>query len=245
MKRVGKTSLGSAVEKKFNPSPKAIVIGVALFLGLLLIFGNDIKRLFTDRFQPRISFQEGGPQSKRERDKTRSVTQIAIFDGEVYRTETRLREASAVAIAASITGVAAYTERRPLRDVSELLNSMVQRGLLPPGVESVKEQNILQSTYSTIHIRFRPIPFAVEIVSLGRTRLDGPALILRVPEEKQNRESQIRYFYSLTLDDIKVPEPFAAPSTILSYGWQVSSFKPELPTGANADQLTAWASEQK
>src|SRR5919197_3853454 len=192
MKRTNKRSLGSTVKTNFNFSPKLFVISVAVCFGLLLIFGRDIKRLLMDRFQSRISFQESGPQEKRGNDKVRSLTQTAIFDGEVYRTETRLREASAVAIAASITGVAAYTERRPLRNVSELINSMVQRGLLPPSVESVKERNILQSEHSTIHIRFCTVPFMVEILSLGQTRLDGPALILRVPDEFQREKNQLR-----------------------------------------------------
>lgn len=122
---------------------------------------------------------------------------------------------------------------------------MKERGLLPPAIAFGKDGNVLTSQYSTIHIRFRPSPFAVEIVSLGRTRLDGSTLILRVPDEKQNGKSESRYFYSLTLDEIKMPEPFSSSTKILSYGWQSATFKPELPEGINAEQLFTWANEQR
>lgn len=229
----------------FKPSPKTVVISVAISLGLLLVFSRDIKRFFTNSFEPRISFQNKDAQKSVRDERLNQQIQAAVFDGEVYRTEERIREASAVAIAASITGVAAFTQRRPVRDVNALLNSMAERKLLPPGLELSKEGNILLSVYSTIHIRFRPVPFAVEIVSLGRTKLDGAALILRVPDEKQNGKTESRYFYSLTLDDVKVPEPFSSPTKILSYGWESATFKSELPEGVNSGQLMDWANKQK
>lgn len=239
MKRNKTSSNGN--RKLFNLSPKTVVISVAICLGLLLVFGRDIKRFFSNSFQPRITFQNGSLQKSKGNNHLKSETQIAVFDGEVYRTEQRLREASAVAIAASVTGVASFIERRPIRNVNALLSGMKERGLLPPDLELSKEGNVLTSGYSTIHIRFRPSPFAVEIVSLGRTRLDGSALILRVPEDKQNGKTESSYFYSLTLDDIKTPPAFSSSTTILSYGWQSDTFKPELPDGVNAQNLADWA----
>lgn len=241
MRKQSKPRFGNSSEKIFNLSPKTVVIGVVVCLCLLLLFGKDIKQFFADSFQSRISFQNARPQVSKENEHLKEQTQTAIFDGEVYRTEERLREASAVAIAACITGVASFVERRPLRDVNQLLNSMKERGLLPPDLKLSEEGNVLLSQHSSIHIRFRPSPFAIEIVSLGRTRLDGSALILRVPDEKQNGKTESRYFYSLTLDDIKIPEPFSSSTKILSYGWQSATFKPELPEGVNSQQLIDWA----
>jgi len=227
-------------EKLFSLSPKTVVISVVICLGLLLVFGRDIKRALADRFRPNISFQNGSLQRGKGNERANREIQATVFDGEVYRTEERLREASAVAIAASIAGVAAFTERRPMRDVNDLINSIAERKLLPPGLELSKEGNILLSQYSTIHIRFRPSPFAVEVVSLGRTRLDGSALILRLPDEKQNGKTESRYFYSLTLENIKIPPAFASPTKILSYGWKSEIFSPTLPDGVNAEQLSTW-----
>jgi hypothetical protein len=94
-------------------------------------------------------------------------------------------------------------------------------------------------------VRLRPAPFAIEVLSLGRERLDGAALILRVPDEQQNPKQPTRYFYSLRLDDIKVPEPFVNASAVLACGWQMDTIRPELPEGAKPEQLTAWADSQQ
>lgn len=229
-----------------HPSPRFVVGLVAVSVGLLLLFGNDLKRFFSDRLNSRISFEPGRRRGAQADDaQNQQPTSSVIFDGEVYRTEGRLREASAVAIAASLTGVASASEGRPVRDVADLLKGIKVRGLLPPGVEFVTDRNLLVSEHSTIHVRLRPAPFALEILSLGRERLDGAALLLRVPDEQPSLRQPARYFYSLRLEDIKVPEPFVNASAVLSCGWQMDTIRPELPEGAKPEQLTKWASSQQ
>lgn len=224
-------------------SPSTVVCLVAAVVVLLLIFGGSLQRFFTDRLYPDITFQQGRERSRRREGSVNKSAQPIVFDGEVYRTEGRLREASAIAIAATLSGIASITEQHPLHNVTELLNSMVKRGLLPPGVVFVADRSLLVSEHSTIYVRLRPAPFAVEIVSIGRERLDGPALLLRVPDDRQNTSAPARYFYSLTLETIKVPEPFALPSAILACGWQSAIIKPELIEGVNPERLAAWATE--
>ena len=229
-----------------RPSPSFVVGLIAALVGLLLLFGNDLKRFFTDRLDSRISFQQGRRRGTQSGDgQNKKPTSSVIFDGEVYRTEGRLREASAVVIAASLTGVASASEGRPVRDVADLLKGIKTRGLLPPGIEFIPDRNLLVSEHSTIHVRLRVQPFAVEVLSLGRERLDGAALLLRVPDEQQNPRQPARYFYSLRLEDIKVPEPFVNASAVLASGWQMDSIRPELPEGAKPEQLTAWADSQQ
>jgi hypothetical protein len=226
-------------------SPSSVVGLVAVLVGLLLLFGNDLKRFFSDRLDSRISFQQGGRRSTQTgAAENKKRTSSVIFDGEVYRTEGRLREASAVAIAASLTGVASASEGRPVRDVAELLKGIKAQGLLPPGIEFIPDRNLLVSEHSTIHVRLRLRPFSVEVLSLGRERLDGAALLLRVPDEQQSPKQPARYFYSLRLEDIKVPEPFVNASAVLACGWQMDTIRPELPEGAKPEQLTVWADSQ-
>ena len=229
-----------------RPSPTFVVGLVAALVGLLLLFGKDLKRFFSDRLDSRISFQQDSRRGTQPVDgQNKKPTPSVIFDGEVYRTEGRLREASAVAIAASLTNVASASEGRPVRDVAELLKGIKARGLLPPGIEFIPDRNLLVSEHSTIHVRLRLQPFAVEVLSLGRERLDGAALLLRVPDTQQNPKQPARYFYSLRLEDIKVPEPFVNASAVLACGWQMDTIRPELPEGAKPEQLTAWADSQQ
>jgi hypothetical protein len=225
----------------------ALVTGmVAVFFGLLLLTSPALYRFFSDRLTPRISFEQG--QAVRQRDGVPQKSQPAvttIFDGEVYRTEGRLREAGAVAVAATLSGIASFTERQPVRNVGELLQDVARRGLLPPGLELAPDRDLLVSEHSRVHVRLRPEPFAVEILSFGRERLDGPALLLRVPDDAQNRNGPARYFFSLKLEEVKVPDPFANPSAVLAYGWQMDTIRPSTPEGANEAGLAAWASEQQ
>jgi hypothetical protein len=237
-------------ERKSEPlrlpklKPKQVVGLVATGVVLLLLYGGDIRRALTGHYNPRISFERNVQASTRRaaRRASESSSQAAVFDGEVYRTEGRLREASAVVIAASLSGVARSTERRPVRTVDELLEEIAARGLLPPGVELVRERHLLVSEHSTIHVRFRPDPFGVEVVSLGRERADGPGLLLRVPDENTaSQAGRQRYFYSFRLENITVPEAFANASAVEAVGWQIDYVDAQLPEGINAEQLAAWA----
>jgi len=246
MRRFDKSSQSKGQPSWPRPTPMFIVGTVAALVLLLLLTAPALKRFFSDRLNPRISFEQGRArrQSGGEPQPPKATT-TTIFDGEVYRTEGRLREASAVAIAATLSGVASLTEHRPIRNVNDLLQDIARRGLLPPGVELAPDRNLLVSEYSTIHVRLRTEPFAVEILSLGRERLDGAALLLRVPDESQNKNEPSRYFYSLKLEGVTVPEPFAAPSAVLACGWQTDTIRPSTPEGADESRLAAWASEQQ
>ena len=237
-------------ERKSEPlrlpklTPKQVVGLVATGIVLLLLYAGDIKRALTGHYNPRISFERNVQASTRRaaRRASESSSQAAVFDGEVYRTEGRLREASAVVIAASLSGVARSTERRPVRTVDELLEEIAARGLLPPGVELVRERHLLVSEHSTIHVRFRPDPFGIEVVSLGRERTDGPGLLLRVPDENApSQAGRQRYFYSFRLENITVPEAFGNASAIEAAGWQVDYVDAQLPEGAAPEQLATWA----
>jgi hypothetical protein len=229
-------------------TPKRVVGVVATCVVLLLLYGGDIQRALTGNYNPRISFERGARASGggAPRRAGEPTTQGSVFDGEVYRTEGRLREASAVAIAASLSGVARWSvERRPLRTVDELLEEIVRRGLLPPGVELVRERNLLVSERSTIHVRFRPEPFGIEIVSLGRERADGPGLLLRVPDDNAPpQNTRQRYFYSFRLENVSVPKAFAPSSAVQAAGWQIDYITAQLLEGANAEHLSAWTRSQ-
>lgn len=234
-------------------TPKRTVCLVACAVALGVLFAGDIRRAFQSGFNPRIAFEaraEG--QGRRTSRGDAASSQTPIFDGEVYRTEARLREATAVAVAASLASISRSMERRPVASVDDLLAEMARKNLLPPGVEFVAERKLLASERSVIHVRFRPQPFGVEVVALGRERRDGPALLVRVPDDNIEREAQndqrsqnrARYFYSLRLENITVPEPFAIASRVEAAGWQEDYIRAEVPEGMSFEQLARWTQEQ-
>jgi len=227
-------------------TPKMVVGMVASLVAFVVLFGGDIRRALVGHYNPRISFERGVRASNdRSVKRTEAAQHAPVFEGEVYRTEGRLREASAVAIAATLSGVARAVERRPVRSVDELLAEIISRRLLPPGVEFVPDRKMFISERSTLYVRLRPEPFGVEVLSLGRERLDGAGLLVRVPDETSNQtERRQRYFYSFRLENINVPEAFAPASSVLAAGWQTDYFDAQLPEGANAEQLARWTHEQ-
>ena len=228
-------------------TPSRTVGLIACIVALTVTFAGDIRRAFQTRFNPRIAF---AARAEEQRTKARNIearsNQAPVFDGEMYRSEGRLREASAVAIAASLAFIARSTERRPVANVDDLLTEIARRNWLPPGVEFVANRRILASERSMIHVRLRMQPFGVEVVSLGRERRDGAALLLRVPDDVADDEppnnpphnqphNQFRggrYFRSLRLDEIRVPEPFVLPSRVQATGWQAETLHAEMPVGS-------------
>ena len=224
-------------------TPSRTVGLIACIVALTLTFAGDIRRAFQTGFNPRIAFAARAEERKTKARNTEARSnQAPIFDGEMYRSEGRLREASAVAIAASLAFIARSTERRPVVNVDDLLAEITRRNWLPPGVEFVADRKLLASKRSVIHVRLRPQPFGVEVVSLGRERRDGAALLLRVPDDVADDEPPNnpphhqsrggRYFRSLRLDEIRVPEPFVLPSRVQATGWQAETLHAEMPVGS-------------
>ena len=38
-------------------------------------------------------------------------------------------------------------------------------------------------THGSLFVRYRPAPLAIEVVALGREQRDGPAILVRVPDD--------------------------------------------------------------
>lgn len=160
-------------------------------------------------------------------------------DSEVPRTAERLRDVSAVAIAA-ITCVAegAMTGHRP-RDAAEILETIAQRQLIPKEWLT-NEVGLLQLPHATIHLRYSPSNLIVELISVPNDRADGPAILIRIPDQ-ENTAVGPRYFESMQLDSIVYPNPFAPIPDVISAGWQQRLFKQRPMPESERAQLEQWA----
>ena len=226
-----------------RPTPAFIAGGVAAGVVLLLAFARDARRFFASHFQPRITFTQATPRTAHQPTSAPSAPlPAALFESPDALFEARLREAMSLALAASLAGLAGHAEGRPVQDVTSLVRGLAERGLLPPNVTLINDGHPLRGPASTLHLRLRPQPFAVEVLSLGRESRDGPALLVRVPDETSPaRSGATRYFMALTLTNVKIPPPFATPTALLSNGWRADVLRPNLPTEADSKQLADWA----
>ncbi|MDQ3649326.1 MAG: hypothetical protein M3458_03410 [Acidobacteriota bacterium] len=227
-------------------SPMFVTGAVATIVLLVLLGGGHIRRAFVERLNPRITVEarRAPERSRNERGERNAQASAAIFDGEVYRTEARLREAGALAIATGLYGIRAIAERRPVMSVNELLNGVTGRNLVPPGLTLLPDQAAFASAHATLHVRFRPQPFGVEILSVPRERADGACLLVRVPdvdgERAASADTRVRFYQAMRLEGVRLPPPFALTSEIQAHGWTVETMRATLPPDADPQKLATW-----
>ena len=146
---------------------------------------------------------------------------MAITDGEVSRTEERIREATALATAASLFAASESLNGRTPLSVTALLSGLKAVGLMPPGMQSLNTQGDVSCSHGKLFVRYRPEPLGVEVVSLGKIRLDGPALLVRVPDRgiSGTGEEGAGLYLANRLDEITVPSPFASEAEVIALGF--------------------------
>ena len=112
-----------------------------------------------------------GPTSPVNSDR---VVKYRWPDSEVPRTAERLRDVTAVAIAASANVVEAVMNRRTPRDVGAIVADIAKRQLIPMEWLT-SEPGVLQMPQATVHLRYLPTDLSVELISVPKERNDGPA----------------------------------------------------------------------
>jgi hypothetical protein len=208
------------MRERGNVWPIICVIAVALLvlvLPLLIRHRQASGRMATVDAHVSIADGRNDPNSSRDPPVYRWP------DSEVPRTAERLRDVTAVAIAAS-TYVAegAMTGQTP-HDAGEIVAGIAKRQLIP--LEWLTTQSgVLHTTHGTLHLRYSPNDLSVEVVSAPSDRSDGPAMLIRIPDN-ENTTVGSRYFESMQLDGITYPVPFAPIPEIIRAGWRERVFK--------------------
>jgi len=150
-------------------------------------------------------------------------------DGEVPRTAERLRDVTAVAIAASAFVVEGAMTGRTPHDAGEIAAGIAKRQLIP-GEWLTNQSGVLQTAHGTLHVRYSPSTLSVEVISMPDSRADGPAILIRIPDP-ENTVAGPRYFESMELDGILYPSAFAPVPEVIRAGWVQRIFK-QTPSGA-------------
>ena len=160
-------------------------------------------------------------------------------DSEVPRTAERLRDLTAVGIAASANVVEGALNRRTPRDIGAIIADIAKRELIPAEWVT-NEPGVLHMPHATVHLRYLPSELSVELISVPQERNDGPAILIRIPDS-ENPSVGIRYFESMQLDGIVYPPPFAPMAQIIASGWQPKPFKQAQISDEQRLQLEQWS----
>lgn len=196
-----------------------LIVGIvgALIIGARLLPIALPER--SGRVDPHVSLTENQAQQIVARQRQQQVQAfMAAADGEVSRTEERIREATALATAASLFATKECLDKRTPASVTALLSGVNAAGLLPPGTQLLDSSGGVSSLRGQLFVRYRLEPLGIEVVSVGKERMDGPALIVRVPDDGMS-EDGARLYLATRLDEITVPEPFAHEAEVIALGF--------------------------
>jgi hypothetical protein len=228
-------------KKRWRPSPAFVVVATALVVitgALLTAWLNARRYRVTARVEiadPALLPPLTGPSVVPVLAKGASLP-----DGEVSRLALRTREAAGLLMGLSVLAVSEEMRGRRPVGPGALVGLMAARMLLPPGVKQTSETNTLVSDRATIYIRHQPIPFGIEVISIGRETGDGPSLILRLVTGRDD-DSGAALFVAKKVEDVRIPRPFASRTEIVASGWSVEPLRDRSFASREFDQLNEWA----
>src|SRR5262249_43487474 len=151
-------------KKGWRPSPAIIAMATALVViaGTMLAGWLNARRY---RVNARVEIADPIAATASSTAPA-SSNPTSLPDGEVARLATRVREATCLVMGLALLAVTEQMSNRSLANVDALIELMTERNLLPPGIVRVSIGGALGSDHATLHIRYRPLPFGIEVVSV-------------------------------------------------------------------------------
>ena len=235
MKRTQKAALQLAQKRR-------LLFVAAAALGLTVLLANYLMPRNVPSVDPTV-FIERAQNDDSSNSRAANVATSLPDDGEVYRTAVRLREASAVALAAGLYVAGEQVNRRYPRSADSVIAGLRSAGLLPPDI-TVDGRAMLLSPFSTELVRFRSDPLAIEVIDIPHSRADGPALMIRIPGSGTEGERG-SVFIADRLGDIDLPSPFASISDCVRAGWIDQPINQAETPQEQQQQLRAWLATRR
>ena len=235
MKRTQKVALLPAQKRR-------LLFIAAGALGLTVLLANYLAHRNVPSVDPTVSI-ESAQNNDSSSSRVANVTPNLPDDGEVYRTAERLREASAVALAAGLYVAGEQVNRRYPQSADSLIAGLRSAGLLPPGI-TVDGRAMLLSPFGRLLLRFKPEPLTIEVIDIPHSREDGPALMVRIPSSGTDGERG-SVFIADRLGDIDLPSPFASISDCVRAGWVDQPINQAETPQEQQQQLRAWLATRR
>ncbi len=227
--------------------PQYVVFGVMIAVILLSWFVPVIRRAGVGEVEAHVSLDSEEAKHRTEPalySANRTAPVQAIFNGEVYRTAERMKAAKALATIASLYLASETMSHRQPKTVEELVAGLVRSHLIPSGLTQADDlPGTLRGVTGTLYVRYRPAPLGVEIVSVGRVRMDGPAMLARVPSDDPETEEGAALYIATTLTDLSIPSGFASKSEIVALGWQLEPQRKSILSAEDKSKLLRWVEE--
>jgi len=235
MKRTQTTALAPAQKRTL-----LVIAAGALILSVALV--NFLAPRNVPSVDPTVSI-ERGQNDDSSSSRAANVAPNLPDDGEVYRTAERLREASAVALAAALYAAGEQVNRRYPQSADSVIAGLRSAGLLPPGI-TVDGRAMLISPFARLLLRFKLDPLGIEVIDIPHTQEAGPALMVRIPGFGPDGEHG-SVFIADRLGDINLPSPFISISDCVRAGWIEQPINQADTPQEQQKQLRVWLATRR
>jgi len=200
-----------------------LIVAVVVVATIAVRFGYPLFSHTTGSVDPHINLTEEKTRELIEKQRRQQLAALyAVDDGEVSRTEQRIREATALTTAISLFAATESLKGNAPANANVLLLAVKNSGLLPPGLQTNGSDGTVVSSHANLLVRYRSEPLAIEIISLGKASMDGPMLVVRVlsNEMKETNQESSNIYVATSLEQAKVPSPFASEAEIFALGFE-------------------------
>jgi hypothetical protein len=230
-----------ATKKRWRPAP-FLVVSTTAFCVIAFVLCSNWLSARRNRINARVEIADPLVETSAPRSQTIPAAPV-LPDGEVERIAARVREVSAIVTGLTLLAVNEAIARRPAPTVQSLTDRFVARGLLPPGIRRHEANGVFESERGLIYVRYRPEPPAIEVVSIGRVPLDGPAIVGRLATGTDD-DSGAALFIAGRINSDLLPEPFAPTSQVAAMGWSVEPLRERIFSPEELEQVNAWLRTQ-
>ncbi|MEQ1935286.1 MAG: hypothetical protein ABL962_15610 [Fimbriimonadaceae bacterium] len=147
------------------------------------------------------------------------------FSGTEYDNAVRLREASALGMAVSLSVLSLNTQTGKLPGgVAEITRQLNKARLLPPGIQY--NNGIIASQQSTFQIAYRHEPFSFEVLAIPSSD-QGSQLLFRFPLP-QSEPNTVLYFEANR--DQPIPRALLSTEQLSASGWRIRHWRGDVLT---------------
>jgi hypothetical protein len=209
------------VLKKIPDIEKNRTASYAAGIGVLLVVAVSLLSAIVNRTgitDPRVKVVTQNMVEGVALDRERRYQMVKqAMNGEVAVTTERVKEATGVALAVSALVASGAGRGRVPASAANLVALLLEHGL-PAGLSAGPQPASLTSTSGTIVVRYRREPLGIEVISLGKNREAGQAILIRIPTDERVNESGI--WLAAKLDEVVIPGAFAHEAELIAAGWQ-------------------------
>jgi hypothetical protein len=227
-------------KRHWRPSPMVVVLTTAT---LVVVATMALGWLNARRYRTNARVEIGATAGIIEVSVPyKSANAGILADGEVARMAVRVRDAAGLLMGLAMLAVSEQLNNRNHVNVDSLLGLMATRNLIPPGISQSTANGTLASDRATIYVRYRSQPLGIEVVSIGKERIDGPAIIARLAAGGDDSTGAL-LFIARKNQDVALPAAFASIAQVAALNWSVEPLRGGSLTTQEIERLGVWAKQ--